>query len=139
MLDNSEAIFYTATIILILEYLFEWNIVYRDLKPENMIVDDIGYINLIDFGTATWLSMNKNWTHTIIGTPHYMAPETLKGKGYNCTADLWSLGVIIFELMCGYVPFGENETDPISIYNAIVMAPLVFPDYFTESENEKAI
>lgn len=56
-------------------------------------------------------------TYTIIGTPHYMAPEILEGKGYTTLADLWSLGVCMFEFMCGYLPFGEEADDPYEIYH----------------------
>jgi cGMP-dependent protein kinase len=78
--------------ILMMEYLHTiHSIVYRDLKPENLMVDDTGYLKLIDMGTAKPITGK---TFTIIGTPHYMAPEVLSGKGYNQTADLWSLGTL---------------------------------------------
>jgi cGMP-dependent protein kinase len=68
------------------------------LKPENLMVDKKGYLHIIDFGTAKQV---ENRTYTIVGTPHYMAPEVIMGRGYNATADIWSLGVILFELICG--------------------------------------
>lgn len=67
--------------ILMMEYMHTiHSIVYRDLKPENLMVDDVGYLKLIDMGTAKPITGK---TFTIIGTPHYMAPEVLSGKGYN--------------------------------------------------------
>ncbi len=67
-----------------------------------------------------------------------MAPEILLGKGYGINADLWSLGVCMFEFMCGYVPFGEEDTDTFNIYQKIINQPLIFPDYFLGEENEEA-
>ena len=80
-----------------MEYLHSvHHIVYRDIKPENLMVDDKGYLKLIDMGTAKELKNQK--TFTIIGTPHYMAPEVISGKGYNYNADLWSIGTCDFAL-----------------------------------------
>jgi cGMP-dependent protein kinase len=139
LLDNEETRFYIGTLLLTLEYLHGLGIVYRDLKPENMIVDELGYLNLIDFGTAKKLKDCRNRTQTIIGTPHYMAPETLQGKGYSYPVDLWSLGIIMYEFMCGSVPFGEEETDPINIYNLISKSVLEYPTYFKIPQNEQSI
>jgi cGMP-dependent protein kinase len=93
--------------ILSLEYLHSNLIIYRDLKPENMIVDQDGYLKLIDMGTAKLLSHSNQRTSTVIGTPHYMAPEIIQGKGYSFAADLWSLGVILFEFLFLSLPFAE--------------------------------
>ena len=108
------------------EYLHARDIIYRDLKPENVMIDEQGYPRLIDFGTAKIL---EGRTYTIVGTPHYMAPEIITGKGYDYNADYWSLGVVLFEFMCGGVPFGEEEEDPYNIYEAILSAPLRYPNY----------
>lgn len=80
--------------ILAVEYLHKKKIVYRDIKPENIIIDEIGYLKLIDMGTAKVLRSENGIcrTNTILGTPHYMAPEILKGKGYGLNVDLWSIG-----------------------------------------------
>ena len=72
-----------------------------------------GYPKLLDFGTAKFLSRR---TYTIVGTPHYMAPEVVMGRGYGLEVDYWSLGVMLFEFVCGGVPFGEEEMDPYTIY-----------------------
>mmetsp|Transcript_68111 Transcript_68111/g.102720 ORF Transcript_68111/g.102720 Transcript_68111/m.102720 type:complete len:81 (-) Transcript_68111:381-623(-) len=79
------------------------------------MVDDKGVMKMIDMGTAKILKGNKgimNRTFTIIGTPHYMAPEVISGKGYSYLVDLWSIGIVLYEFMCGYVPFGEEAEDP---------------------------
>lgn len=91
-----------------MEYLHIRNIIYRDLKPENVMVEADGYLRLIDMGTAKQLKQNSGFrTFTIIGTPHYMAPEVMQGKGYSFSVDIWSLGVLLYEFFCGHLPFGE--------------------------------
>jgi cGMP-dependent protein kinase len=95
-----------------MEYLHTNNIIYRDIKPENIMVDDKGYMRLIDMGTAKFLKGKGGRTYTIIGTPHYMAPEILTGKGYSYTVDLWSIGICLYEFMCGGVPYAEDADDP---------------------------
>jgi cGMP-dependent protein kinase len=82
--------------LLALEHLAERRIVHRDLKPENTMVDEDGYPKIIDFGTA---KLVKSRTYTIIGTPHYMAPEILTGRGYNTSVDVWSLGAMLYEFL----------------------------------------
>ncbi len=88
--------------ILALEYLHSKSIIYRDLKPENLMVDKFGNMFVIDMGTAKILKKGKTpgKTFTIIGTPHYMAPEIIQGKGYTYSIDLWSVGVCMYEFMC---------------------------------------
>lgn len=94
LLTNDEARFYIGSMLLCVEYLHRRHIVYRDIKPENIMVDKDGFLVLIDMGTAKILkeSSGMNRTFTILGTPHYMAPEILQGKGYSLHVDLWSIG-----------------------------------------------
>lgn len=73
-------------------------------------------------------------TFTIIGTPHYMAPEVLEGKGYTGSVDYWSLGVCMFEFMCGYLPFGEDADDPYEIYHCIRSRSVAFPADFPDQK-----
>jgi len=130
LFTNHDAQFYTASIILMLQYLHERDIIYRDLKPENIIIDETGYAKLIDFGTAKIL---KGRTYTIVGTPHYMSPEVITGKGYKAFSDLWSLGICLYEFLCGKVPYADEEDDPYSIYEAILSEELAYPDFIDES------
>ena len=77
LLSAFDTQFYIGSLILCIEYLNKQKIVYRDIKPENIMVDEKGYVRLIDMGTAKFLNHKSGRTYTIIGTPHYMAPEIL--------------------------------------------------------------
>jgi cGMP-dependent protein kinase len=107
-------------------YLHDRNIIYRDLKPENIMIDHEGYPKLIDFGTAKSIDGR---TYTMIGTPHYMAPEIILGKGYTYAVDYWSIGVILFELICGTLPFGNSSKDAYEIYEYILEGRYIFPHF----------
>lgn len=86
---------------------------------------------MIDMGTSKPCPSGTK-VFTIIGTPHYMAPEVINGKGYNQMADLWSVGVCLYEFICGGLPFGENAEDPFEIYKEIVKKPLSYPAYISD-------
>ena len=108
-----------------IEHLHNQKIIYRDLKPENLMLGIDGYLKLVDMGTAKELTIEDRFrTKTIIGTPHYMAPEIITGKGYSFASDLWGLGVIMYELIYGGLPFGENLYDPFKIYKEMISKPL---------------
>lgn len=113
----NETRFYTAILLSMIDYLNSKNIAHRDIKPSNIMVEGNGYLKLIDFGTAVKID---NFTQTIIGTPHYMAPEVLYGKGYAFSCDYWSIGICIYEIYYGVYPFGNNSSDIMDVYNAIM-------------------
>lgn len=99
--------FYAAEIVLALEYLFSKNLIYRDLKPENILITKTGHIKLIDLGFA---KETESLTFTLCGTAEYMAPEKLKCQGYDKASDIWTLGILIYEMLRGKPPFtAENE------------------------------
>ena len=131
LLSKNEAIFYGASMLLSINYLHERKLIYRDLKPENIIVIENGYIKLIDFGTAKKI---EDRTSTIIGTPHYMAPEVILGEGYSFQIDFWSIAICIYEFICGEVPFGETADDPMKVYISIIKDKLSFPQFVIDHE-----
>ena len=88
-----------------LNYLHENNCIYRDLKPENVLIDKDGHIKLIDFGLSKWCDDSPCKANSICGTPEYLAPEILFEKDYGIEVDWWSLGMIIYEMLSGYLPF----------------------------------
>ena len=143
LLNTKETQFYIGSIILAIEYLHSRHIVYRDLKPENAMVDAKGFLLLIDLGTAKPLKSSKGFaaakTYTIIGTPHYMAPEIISGKGYNYLVDLWTIGVVMYEFMGGLLPFGEELDDPYEIYEEIVKKGISYPHYMNDRKAKKMI
>ncbi|KAL3320617.1 hypothetical protein Ciccas_000692 [Cichlidogyrus casuarinus] len=101
-------LFYSAQVLMALEYLHNLNIVYRDLKPENLLITGDGYTKLADLGFAKQLQRDKRaWT--LCGTPDYMAPEVILNKGHHLPVDWWSFGVLLYELTCGYPPFMAND------------------------------
>lgn len=132
VLSRAHAQFYTGSLVVILEELSDKNIVYRDLKPENVMLDQQGYLKLIDFGIAKKLEEGRSRTFTMIGTPHYMAPEVMRGHGYGTEVDLWSLGVMLFEFVCGYLPFADELDDPTEVCTAVLKDPLTFPSRYRD-------
>ena len=136
VLTDRDAKFYTGCLILILEYAHDRDILYRDLKPENVIVDEDGYPKLIDFGISKILNGR---TYTIVGTPHYMAPEVVTGKGYGLLADYWSLGIMLYEFLCCTVPFGDDEEDPYMIYEKVLERRLVYPSFVDPKMKAKPV
>lgn len=106
--------FYAAEIVLVLEYLHEQQggIAYRDLKPENLLLDAQGHVKLVDFGFAKRLGIKE--TYTLCGTPEYLAPEVIQNKGHTTAVDWWALGILVYEFLTGYPPFWHQN--PIEIY-----------------------
>jgi cGMP-dependent protein kinase len=88
------------------------------------MINESGYITLIDFNTCREI---KDLSSTLAGTPHYMAPEILLGKGYGLSVDYWSIGVLCFSLYFGYLPFGNGLNDPIEIYKDIIRGKISYP------------
>ncbi|RHY87303.1 hypothetical protein DYB37_004957 [Aphanomyces astaci] len=153
-LPNDHARFYASHVILALEYLHDRNIIYRDLKPENLLIDQEGYIKVVDFGFA---KVCADRTYTLCGTPEYLAPELVLGKGHNKVpplfplvftpslppfsdlvggqgVDYWAYGVLIYEMTVGCSPFvGNNPSDQIQICRNIVKEPLRFPSWIPGS------
>lgn len=115
--DEYETKFYIGILLYTIDYLHKKSISHRDLKPCNIMIDSKGYLKIIDFGTSKII---KDFTHTIIGTPHYIAPEILIGKGYSLTTDYWSIGICMYEIFYGIYPFGNTASDIMEVYKEIV-------------------
>ncbi|KAK4502719.1 hypothetical protein PRZ48_006145 [Zasmidium cellare] len=122
---NPVAKFYAAEVTLALDYLHSMNIIYRDLKPENLLLDRHGHIKITDFGFAKEV---PDITWTLCGTPDYLAPEVVSSKGYNKSVDWWSLGILIFEMLAGFTPFWDAGS-PLKIYENILKGRVKYPPY----------
>lgn len=119
---QSAVRFYSMEIVCALQYIHSKDIVYRDLKPENLLLSKDGHIKIADFGLAKLL---KGKTYTICGTAEYMAPEVLQKKGYGTAVDWWSFGVLIYELLCGEPPFSGDSAE--DVFEAVLRGDTNFP------------
>ncbi|XP_037934897.1 cAMP-dependent protein kinase catalytic subunit alpha-like [Teleopsis dalmanni] len=119
--------FYSSQVILAIEYLHFMDVVYRDVKPENIVLDAYGFVKLTDFGFAKY---TKRRTYTLCGTPEYLAPEILQARGYGKAVDWWSIGVFIYELIAGFTPFYAPEH--LDIYARILSGKIEFNSHFSQ-------
>lgn len=114
----SAARFYSANVVMAFKHLHQRGIAYRDLKPENLLMDGNGYLKMIDFGFAKKFPFMKgdqkqDKTFTLCGTPEYLAPEIVISKGYDKGVDYWALGCLIYELFLARTPFQADYTTKI--------------------------
>lgn len=121
-----QARFYIAQIICIFDYLHAKDIIYRDLKPENVLIHKNGYLKLTDFGFAKILTDGR--TYTLCGTPEYLAPEIILNKGHGKPVDWWTCGILLYEMIAGIDPFSDD--DPMKVYQKILKGKVKFPTGF---------
>ncbi|CAI8017761.1 Ribosomal protein S6 kinase alpha-3 [Geodia barretti] len=128
MFTEDDVKFYLAELALALDHLHTVGIVYRDLKPENILLDSEGHIKLTDFGLSKEAVEDKK-TFSFCGTVEYMAPEVVNRKGHGTTADWWSFGVLMYEMLTGSLPFqGENRKATMTM---ILKAKLGMPQFLS--------
>lgn len=120
-----QARFYLAQVINCFEYLHSKKIIYRALKTENILIQKNGYIKLSGFSCA---KVVEGRTYTLCGTPDYLAPEIILNKGHGKPVDWWACGVLLYELLTGVTPFGDEDT--VKIYQNILECKLKFPSDF---------
>ncbi|CAL2029055.1 unnamed protein product [Caenorhabditis brenneri] len=130
MFTEDDVKFYLAELTLALEHLHSLGIVYRDLKPENILLDEDGHIKVTDFGLSKEAIDSEKKTYSFCGTVEYMAPEVINRRGHSMAADFWSLGVLMFEMLTGHLPFqGRDRNDTMT---QILKAKLSMPHFLTQ-------
>uniref|UniRef100_A0A4W6FI27 G protein-coupled receptor kinase n=1 Tax=Lates calcarifer TaxID=8187 RepID=A0A4W6FI27_LATCA len=132
--SESRACFYTAQIIQGLEHLHQKRIIYRDLKPENVLLDNDGNVRISDLGLAVELKEGKTQTKGYAGTPGYMPPEMLKGEKYDFCVDYFTLGVTLYEFMAAKNPFRNRgeKVDREEMKERMLTRVVEYPDIFSE-------
>jgi serine/threonine protein kinase len=134
--DENKVRFYGAQIAIGLDYLHSKGIIYRDLKPENILMDTNGYLKLADFGMAKELKPQEK-AETFCGTPEYLAPEVIAQVGHDKSADWWSFGIILYEMLFGIPPFYTDNLN--KMYEMIQKSPIKYPKRIQISEDAKDI
>lgn len=135
---EQRAKFYIAELVLALENLHSKGIVYRDLKPENILLDVNGHVALCDFGLSKANLRESDTTNTFCGTTEYLAPEVLLDEqGYTKLVDFWSLGVLVFEMCCGWSPFYADDTQ--QMYKNIAFGKVRFPKDTLSAEGKSFV
>jgi len=130
-LSDKDAMFYVSQVVAIFAFMYSQKVVYRDLKPENLLLDSKGYIKMIDFGFAKILN-EKTWT--LCGTPEYLAPEIIKNAGHSFEVDWWCTGILTFECLTGVTPFVCE--DQMESYRRIIKCQIKYPKSFSKGACE---
>ncbi|XP_052451704.1 ribosomal protein S6 kinase alpha-3 isoform X8 [Carassius gibelio] len=129
MFTEEDVKFYLAELALALDHLHGLGIIYRDLKPENILLDEEGHIKLTDFGLSKESIDHENKAYSFCGTVEYMAPEVVNRRGHTYSADWWSYGVLMFEMLTGTLPFqGKDRKETMTM---ILKAKLGMPPFLS--------
>ncbi|KAJ0399673.1 hypothetical protein ATCC90586_003574 [Pythium insidiosum] len=129
--DEAAVRFYSANVILGLQHMHKYDYAYRDLKPENLLISKEGYLKFVDFGFAKKVPFTivnsegveelHSRTYTLCGTLEYLAPEFVLNTGHDLAVDYWALGILIYEMLVGYTPFGTGDGDTTQLFRNIAM------------------
>lgn len=128
LFEEHVAKFYASNVVLAFEHMHDRNYVYRDLKPENLLINRDGYLKITDFGFAKDISAGR--TYTLCGTPDYLAPEIVASKGHGKGVDWWTCGIFIYEMLASYPPFADD--DPMKTYAKILHGSIAYPTHFSK-------
>ena len=129
--------FYTCQLVMALIKMHESKIIYRNLKPENIIIENKGNLKLTDFSKSKIITFEGDKGLSLVGAPEYMAPEIILGTGHRYDADWWSLGILIYQMFYGYTPFEDDYID--SIYQKILYTDVNFDSNYKIDENLKSL
>ena len=135
--DETTTAFYSAQIANMISFLHSKNIAYRDLKLENLMVNENGYLTLIDFGSCKIVEEQNELESSFVGSPDYMSPEVINGDGHNLMADWWSFGILIYELLYGIPPFHDEKIE--RCFDLITSANIRFPSKIKLASSTKDI
>ncbi|XP_016104200.1 serine/threonine-protein kinase N1b [Sinocyclocheilus grahami] len=127
--SETRSVFYSACVVLGLQFLHDNKIVYRDLKLDNLLLDTEGYVKIADFGLCKEGMGHGDRTSTFCGTPEFLAPEILTDTSYTRAVDWWGLGVLIYEMLVGESPFpGDDEEE---VFDSIVNDEVRYPRFLS--------
>uniref|UniRef100_A0A672U0I2 G protein-coupled receptor kinase n=1 Tax=Strigops habroptila TaxID=2489341 RepID=A0A672U0I2_STRHB len=131
--EEPRALFYLAQMLLGLEHLHQHRIVYRDLKPENVLLDDAGHVRLSDMGLAVELKEGQSKTRGYAGTPGFMAPELLRDEEYDWAVDYFTLGVTLYEMLAAKGPFRScgEKVENQEVKRRTLHEPVSYPERFS--------
>jgi serine/threonine protein kinase len=136
-ITTAEARFYGACVLDALAFLHSFSVVYRDLKPENLLIDAAGFLKVVDFGFAKTIA---DRSYTVCGTPEYLAPELLLSQGHDRGVDYWALGILIYEMVAGYSPFADAaNADQVIICKNILRGAVDFPPHVRDKDLKELV